>query len=568
MSVLAASLAEAYPEANTGVGITIVGLQEQLVGQVRLGLLVVLAAVALVLLIACLNVANLLLARASARAKEIALRAALGAGRARLMRQLLTESVILALGGGAIGLLLAYWIVDLLIAFSPPGTPRVDEIGIDAPVFVFTLAISVLTGVVFGLFPALQLSKPDLNQSLNEGRGTRDASSGNRLRSLLVVAEVAFALMILVAAGLAMKSFANLLHVEPGFNAEHIVTMTVSLPRSKYPEQHQSAAFFMRLLESTSRLPGVEAAGAISSLPLSGGGTDADFVIKGRPEPRPGEEPVAWYSSVTPDYFRAMGIRLVKGRLFTELDGPDSPAAVIITEDMARRFFPEEEPLGKQIGSGARGPWREIVGVVADVKHFGLEQDARPTMYLAHSQFPARGMALTVRTTSTPAALAAAVRDGVAVLDGDIPVSNVRTMEEIISASVASPRFTLALLATFAGLALLLAAVGVYGIVSYSVTQRTHEIGLRIALGAHTVDVVKLVVGQAAILAVAGVSAGVAGALAVTRLMETLLFGVSATDPVILIVIALLLFGVALTASFIPARRAAKVDPMIALRRE
>jgi putative ABC transport system permease protein len=572
MSALAGALAEQYPQPNSGVGTTIVGLQEQVVGETKTALMVLLAAVALVLLIACANVANLLLARASVREKEIAVRAALGAGRPRLVRQFLTESVLLGLTGGVLGLLLAFWMVELLVTLSPDGTPRVDEIGIDAPVLAFTIAVAVLTGLVFGLVPALQSSNPNLNQTLKEGRGAGEATRRRRLRSVLVVSEIALALMLMVGAGLLMKSFFNLIHVDPGFNATNVVTMRVALPRTRYPERHQPAAFFAQLTERVGQLPGVEAAGAISTLPLGGGGTDSNFIIEGRPEAPPGEEdPVAWYSSVTPAYFRAMGIKLIKGRLFTEQDRADSAGAVIIAETLARRYFPGEEPLGKRIGNRT-GPgqiqWREIVGVVADVKHFGLETTARPTMYLPHGQSPARLMILTIRAASDPMNLAGAVRSQVASLDSNLAVSNIRTMEQVVAESVAAPRFTLLLLGIFAGLALILAGVGIYGVMSYSVTQRTHEIGLRMALGAGASDVLKLVVGQGAVLALIGVAIGLAGAYGVTRLMSTLLFNVSATDPLTFVSIALLLVGVALAASFIPARKASKVDPMAALRCE
>jgi putative ABC transport system permease protein len=571
MSTLSAGLAQQYPEANHGIAITIVGLQEQLVGETKTALTVLLAAVALVLLIACANVANLLLARASVREKEIAVRAALGASRRRLVQQLLTESVLLGLFSGVLGLLLAFWIVELLISISPAGTPRVDEISIDTPVLVFNLVVALVTGFAFGIVPALQSSKPNLNQSLAEGRGAGEATRKRRLRSILVVCEIALALVLMVGAGLLMKSFYKLMNVDPGFNADNVVTMRVALPRTRYPELHQSAAFFVALNERVSALPGVETAGATSTLPLGGGGTDADFIIEGQPEARPGEQdPVAWYSSVTPEYFKSMGIKLIKGRFFTDQERADSSGAVIIAEAMARRYFPGEEPLGQRIGSGGGGQirWREIVGVVADVKQFGLETEARPTLYLPHSQSPSRLMVLTIRATSDPLNLAAAVRAQVTALDNNLAVSNIRTMEEVVGRSVASPRFTLLLLGAFAGLALILAALGIFGLISYSVTQRTHEIGLRMALGAGASDVLKMVVGEGAVLALIGVALGLVGAFAATRMMSSLLFDVSATDPLTYSLIALLLVGVALTASFIPARRAVKVDPMAALRCE
>ena len=570
MSALAADLGEEYPQTNKGVGMTIVGLQEQIVGQFKTALLVLLAAVALVLLIACANVASLLLARASAREKEFAIRSALGANRRRLMRQLLTESVLLSLTGGALGLLLAFWMVDALKALSPQGTPRVSEINIDLPVLGFTCAVALLTGLAFGLVPALQTSKPNLNQTLKEGRGTGDATRRSGLRSALVISEIALAMMLLIGAGLLLKSFVNLMNVDPGFRPANVLTMSVVLPRTRYAERSRCSSFYAQLLERIDRLPGVESTGATSSLPLSGGGTDSDFVIEGRPQAGPGEEPAAWYSSVTPAYFKTMGIRLIKGRVFTEQDRPDSTPAIIITEAMAKRYFPDEEPLGRRIGNpgGDKTDWREIVGVVADVKQFGLDTDARPTMYLPHGQSPARGMSLTVRTASDPLRIVDEVRRQVSDLDGNLAVSNILTMDQLVSQSVSDPRFILVLLVSFAGLALLLAAVGIYGLISYSVTQRTHEIGLRMALGAEASDVLRLVVGHGALLALIGVGAGILGAFALTRLMSSLLFGVNATDPAIFGLIGLLLMGVALAASFIPARRATRVDPMIALRCE
>jgi len=570
MSALAAHLAEEYPQANKGVGMTIVGLQEQIVGRFKLALLVLLAAVGLVLLIACANVANLLLARASAREKEFAIRSALGANRRRLIRQLLTESVLLSVTGGTLGLLLAFWMLDALKTLSPQATPRVSEIGIDLPVLGFTLAVALFTGLAFGLVPALQTSKPNLNQTLNEGRGTGDSSRRSRLRSILVVSEIAIAMMLLIGAGLLMKSFVNLMNVNPGFRPGNVLTMSVVLPRPRYPEQTRWVSFYDQLLERIGRLPGVESVGAVSSLPLSGGGTDSDFMIEGRPEAGPGEQPVAWYSSVSPGYFATMGIRVVKGRVFTEQDRAESPPAIVITEAMAKRYFPDEEPLGKRIGNsnGGQIAWREIVGVVADVKHFGLDTDARPTMYLPHAQVPVRFMSLTIHTASEPLRIVADVRRQVSDLDGNLAVSNILTMDQLVSQSVADPRFILVLLASFAGIALLLAALGIYGLISYSVTQRTHEIGLRMALGAEASDVLRMVVGHGALMASIGVGIGMACAFALTRLMSSLLFDVSATDPAIFASIGLLLMGVALAASFVPARRAIRVDPMIALRYE
>jgi putative ABC transport system permease protein len=569
MSTIAARLSEQYPEANAGIGATLVPLHEQTVGNVRLALMILLAAVAFVLLIACANVANLLLARATARGREIAIRTALGAGRGRLIRQLLTESVLLALLGGALGLLLAFWLVELLVTFSPDGTPRAREIAVDGPMLVFTLGVALVTGVIFGLVPALQASRPDLNQSLKENKGANASGGGHRIRNVLVVAEIALALVLLVGAGLLMKSFVNLLKVDPGFNAENVLTLRVGLPRTRYPEPHQINGFYSQLIERVKGLPGVGSAGATSTLPLGGSNSDTSFIIEGRPVSAGADGPVAWYSSVTTDYFSALGMRLTRGRLFDERDQEKTTRVVVISQEMARRYWPDEDPIGKRIGNEGDEPdWTEIVGIVADVKQFGLTIEDRPTMYFPQSQQPSRVMFVAVRGQSDPTALAGAVRGQVSELDKDLAVSQVLSMKEVVSRSVAEPRFTLLLLTVFAGLALVLAAVGIYGVMSYSVTQRRHEIGIRMALGASSGEVLRLVVGHGLVLTAAGVGIGLGAAVALTRVMESLLYGVSATDPLTFAAIALLLTAVAVAASFIPARRATRVDPMIALRYE
>ncbi|HXI93360.1 MAG TPA: ABC transporter permease [Blastocatellia bacterium] len=567
MSGLTQQIAERYPDTNKGVGAMLVPLHEQLVGDVRPAMLVLLGAVGLVLLIACANVANLLLARAAAREKEVAIRAALGASRARLIRQHLTESLVLAVIGGALGLLIAFWMVDLLVSFAPKGTPRLDEIAIDRSILAFTFGIAVLTGLTFGLAPALLSSRTNFNSALKEGgRDTSATSRGARLRSALVVSEVALALMLLVGAGLLIKSFVNLQRVDPGFNPTSALRVDVTLPRTRYPERNQSAAFYKQLLERVAALPGVQSAGAVSSLPLSGGGTDSDFGIEGRPPAEPGHPQVAWYSSVTPDYFRAMGIRLLRGREFTEADNAAAPKAVLISESMARRYFPDEDPLAKRLVFGKDA--REIVGIISDVKFFGLNLDARPSMYFPHAQAPARVMSLVVRTQGEPLMLAAVIRGQVSALDRDLAVSSVMTMGELVGRSLAEPRFVLLLLGAFAAVAMLLSAIGVYGVVSYSVTQRSHEIGVRMALGAQMSDVLKLVVGQGMSMVLGGVGLGLIAAFALSRVMESLLFGVSATDLPTFAATSLILAGVALGACFVPARRATRVDPMESLRYE
>lgn len=565
MEAIGARLAAQYPEANTGVGVTLVSLKEQLVANTRTTLLVLLGAILFVLLIACANVANLLLARATAREKEMAIRSALGASRGRITRQLLTESLILSVSGGALGFLLSFWIVDVLVALSPDGAPRVGEIGIDRTVLAFTTCIAVLTGLIFGLAPSLRASKPHLSDSLREGKGS-SGKSGSGVRSGLVVAEVALALVLLIGAGLLMKSFVNLLQVDAGFDPSNVLTARVFLPATRYPQRTQIAPFYAQVVDRLKSLPGVESVGAVSTLPLGGDDTDAGFRIEGRPEPRPGEGLAAWYSSVTTDYFRVMKMRLVKGRLFTEQDQSSPSRVVIINETMSRRFFPDEDPIGKRIGSPTA--WREIIGVMTDVKHFGLASAARPSMYFPYGQVPQRGMTLTVRAASDPLGLASALRSEVWALDGNLAVMSVSSMERIVATSVADRRAALLLLGIFAGFAMLLAAVGIYGVMAYAVSQRTHEIGIRIALGADRRSVLGLVVRHGMLLCAIGVVIGLAASFALTRVMTTMLFGVGATDAMIFAAVPVLLVLVALAAVLIPARRAMKVDPMVALRYE
>ncbi len=568
MNAFAAQIAQQYPDSNSGVGALLVPLHEQVVGDVRLAMLVLLGAVALVLLIACANVANLLLSRAAVREKEVAIRAALGASRSRLIRQHLTESLLLAVVGGAFGLLVAFWMVEVLVSFAPKGTPRLEEIAIDTRVLAFTFVIALLTGLAFGVAPALLSSRTNFNSSLKEGgRDARASARGNRVRSALVVAEVSLALMLLVGAGLLIKSFVNLQHVDPGFTARGALRLDVALPRVRYAEPTRAAAFFKQLLDRVEALPGVEAAGGVSSLPLSGGGTDTSFLIEGQPQPEPNREPVSLFAKVTPDYFRAMGIRLLRGRLMADGDSTDAPKVAVISDEMSRRYFADDDPLGKALLFGSKDR-REIVGIVSDVKFFGLNLDARPMMYFSEQQFPARGMSLIVRTSGDPMALATAVRSEVQTLDRDLAVSNVMPMEQLVNASLAEPRFLLLLLGVFAGAALVLSVIGVYGVVSYSVAQRSHEIGVRMALGAQAGDVLKLVLGKGMVLVGGGVAIGLGGAFVLSRIVESLLFGVGARDLATFALTAVVLAGVALGACFVPARRATKVDPMVALRYE
>jgi putative ABC transport system permease protein len=574
MTALAQRQAERYPETNTGIGVKIVSLHEQTVGDVRAMLVVLLGAVGFVLLIACANVANLLLARAAGRQKEMAIRGALGASRVRVVRLLLTESVVLAVWGGALGLLLASWSLDLLISLKPANLPRLAEIGINRTVFIFTLAISVVTGIVFGLVPAFQASKPDLNEGLKEsGRGATGSPGRHRVRAALVVSEVALSLVLLVGAGLMIRSFARLLAVDPGFKADHVLTAFVSLPVSKYPKREEQAAFFERLIERLRNLPGVSSTGVITDIPLFGG-SSTGVEIDGRPAPLPGQRPMTDYCMISPDYFTAMGVALIKGRAFSHYDTEDAPAVVIINQTMAARFFPGENPIGKRIGlSGNPRDWREIVGVAGDVRNYGVDAEVKPGVYVPFFQNApgylagvASAMNVMVRSTSAPSALTAALLEQVQALDKDQPVSEIRTMEWYLSESMAQRRFNMLLLGVFGALALVLAAVGIYGVIAYTVTQRTHEMGIRIALGARGGDILKLIFASAMLTTVSGIVLGLAAALALTRLLGSLLYQVTATDPFVYASITLLLLVVAIIATYIPARRAMKVNPITALR--
>ena len=567
MSAIAGRLAEQYSGSNAGWDVNIVPMQEYDVRDIKPALLILLGAVALVLLIACANVANLLLARATARQKEIAIRTALGASRWRVVRQLLTESVLLALAGGAVGLLLALWGTDLLLALAPEDLPRVKDVALDGGVIAFTLSVTLLTGIIFGLAPAWQASRPNLNETLKEGgRGT--TGGHHRVRGSLVVTEVALALVLLVGAGLLIRSFYRLQQVNPGFNTKNALAVTLSLPGKKYAQPDQLSAFYTQLIEKVASLPGVVATGASQTLPIQGDYL-LGFNIQGRPPAAPGEDKSTNYYAVTPDYFKSMGIPLIRGRVFTDQDRKDSPRVAIINEEMARRYFPDENPIGKEINV-TNGPetFREIVGIVGDVKQYGLAQPTTLQTYEPFSQNPFSGMTLVVRSESNPAGLTSAIRTQVLSIDKDQPIARTRALEQLVSDSVAKQRFAMLLLGTFGAVALVLAAVGLYGVMSYAVTQRTHELGIRMALGASTGNVLKLVVGQGMALALVGVGIGLGGAFALTRLMANLLFATGATDPVTFVGISLLLVGVAVAACLVPARRATKVDPMVALRYE
>jgi putative ABC transport system permease protein len=593
MANITAALEKQYPGSNQGNSATITPLLENYVSDVRRALYVLLAAVAFVLLIACANVASLTLARAAARSKEMAVRVALGAGRWRIVRQLLTESLLLALVGGGLGLLLAQWGLSVILAVSPQGAiPRVAEISLDTRVLLFTAAISILTGIVFGLAPALQASRPDVQETLKE---TARGATGrrHRLRSAMVVAEVALTLVLLVGAGLMIRSFYRLQQVSPGFSTESTLSFRVSLPQQKYPdtELDKRINFFTQVREKLQSLPGVESVGLSSGLPLGNNGWQTSFTVVGRPDPPIAETPSMEACVADIGYFQTMRIPLVRGRWFGEQDNrahlrPEdlkgkSPIeqfvaglrSIVIDEEFARRHWPNEDPVGRQIRLGrASDPLATpvtVVGVVGRVKMEGVRNNSdRVQGYLPFRQFPFGGMTFTVRTHLPPEQLIASARQQVAAVDPNQPIYDVRTLEEIRADSVAPERLQLTLLGVFAAVALALALVGIYGVISWSVTERTHEIGVRVALGARTSDVLRLVVGQGMKLVGAGVALGLAGGLLLTRLMAALLFEVSASDPLTFGSIALLLVGVALLACLIPARRATKVDPMVALRYE
>jgi putative ABC transport system permease protein len=573
MATIAARLAEQYPDSNTGWSTKVVSMQDYEVADIKPTLVFLWWAVALVLLVACANVANLLLARATVREKEFAIRTALGAGRGRIIRQLLTESLLLALIGGGIGLLLAVWGIEALIALAPEDLPRVKEVAIDSTAILFTLGVSVVTGLVFGLAPALQSSRFSVSETLKEGgRGASGGPRRQRIRNVLVVAEVSLALVLLVGAGLMIRSFLRLQQVDPGFNPRNALMASVSLSRTKYANSEQRAAFHKAVTEKLSSAPGVTAAGVTQTLPMWGDYL-LGFHVQGRPPANPGEETGADYCAVTPGYFDAMGIRLVRGRLFTEQDREGAPRVALVSEQFARMHFPGEDPIGQSIHI-TNGPtaYREIVGIVGDVKQLGLAQETRAQMYEPLYQQPHSFVTLVVRTEGSPEAAGSLLRAAVFEVDKDQPLSRIRTLEYVVAGSIARQRFAMMLFGIFAVAALVLAAVGLYGVMSYSVTQRTHEIGIRMALGADRKDILRLVVGQGMILSAIGVIIGLAGAYLLGKLASSflsgLLFQVAVTDLLTFIVIPVVLVGVALAASFVPARRAIKVDPVVALRHE
>ena len=571
--VIDQNLATQYPVDNKNRASVLIPLQERIVGQSRQSLLVLFAAVSLVLLIACANFANLLLARAAEREREFVIRTALGAGRWRLVRQLLTESLLVSLMGGAIAVLLAIWGTNLLVWMKPQNLPRLREISLDIRVLGFTFGIALLTGLVFGLLPAWTASRTGAGEALKEGgRSSTAGAARQRLRSSFVIAELAVALVLLVGAGLLIKTFWKLRSVQPGFNPDHLLTMRVELPETRYKEVEKQTRFRQQTLDSINALPGVEAA-MVSELPLTGEELDHEFLVENRPPITPGDEPSVQTRSIMGNYFHVMQIPLRAGRDFNGSDFQEhSPLVAIANDALVRQFFPNEDPIGKRV-RWARDPndrWRTIVGVVGDVKHFGLDLPAEPELYTPYTQIDPwkRWMTFVARTQTTPAAMAQVVKQRVWKVDSQLPVTRVLAMDEVSAASFASRSFNMLLLSIVAGLALVLAAVGIYGVMSYAVTQRTQEIGIRMALGAGVPDVLRLVMRSGMWMTLIGVVSGLAGAVALTRLMQSLLFGVTPTDKITFAAVSGILILVALVACYLPARRATKVDPMIALRYE
>jgi len=570
-----------YPEyykSEIGVGTNVIGLQEKNVKGIRRALFLILGAVVFVLLIACANVANLLLARAAVRQKEMAVRAALGSGRGRIIRQLLTESLLLSIIGGGLGVLLAFFILRVLLVGSPLDPLQVASVKLDTTALGFTLLVTLLVGVLFGLAPALQGSKVDLNEELKEGggRGSMQGLRHNRTRTILVISEVTLSMVLLVGAGLMIQSFLRLLSVNPGFDAPHILSMRLTLPGAKYPQNPNVTAFYQQLQDRINALPGVQSSAVISQLPSAAEKTEASFEIEGRPfiTDQDREDGIADWRFISPSYFKTMGINLLRGRTFTDEEGKLLRPVAIINDRLARRFFPGEDATTKRIRLTPTSPWLQIVGVVPDIKNHGLTAETSQEMYFPYIDTsnglpgPLRTMTVVVRSNGDPAALINPVRNELHSLDKNLPPYKVQTMEQVMADSMSKSRFTMLLLAVFAGLALVLAAGGVYSVMAYSVAQRTHEIGIRSALGAQQGDIFKLIMRQGFLLAVIGVVLGAIAGLALTRVMSNLLFTVSATDPKIFIGVAALLILVALLACYLPARRATKVKPVVALRNE
>lgn len=573
MSIIAAQLEKQYPKSNPDNKVAIKSAYERIVGQIRTPLFLLLASVGAVLLIACANVANLLLAKSVTRNKEIAIRSVLGANRMRIIRQLLTESLILALVGGTLGLLLATWGVSAIISF--PGldsVPRMIDVKVDGQVLIFTLILSCATGVIFGLVPALQSTKLDLNESLKESnRATTGSCGQNKLRSILIVAEITFTLILLISSGLFIKSFVKLQQVDAGFKSDNILIATLSLPKTKYPEPEQKVAFYQELLTRLATIPGVESVASSNRLPLQNAGNQTSFFLEDFPQDikiLPSTE----YTVVPPSYFKTLSIKLLSGRVFTEQDRKDSLPVVIIDEKFAKKYWPNQNPIGKKIKGGDKDsddPWMEVVGVVASIRYDELsEGDNLVQMYRPYYQSPSSRINLAIKVTGDTLSYTGILRKEVLSLDKELPIYDVKTFSQLVENSIAPEKLLLVLLGIFASVALILASVGVYGVISYSVSQRTHEIGIRMALGAQSEQVVMMIVKQGMTLALIGIGIGLLGAFLLTRVMTSLLYEVSTTDPTIFISSAVFLSLVSLTACYLPARKATKVDPLIALRYE
>lgn len=571
LNTIAARLAQQHPESNAGFGLGIVRLQEFIVGSVRTALLILAGAVALVLLIACINVVNLLLVRVVSREKEIAIRTALGATQNRLVKQLATEGLVLAGLGGLLGFVFSIWATSAMRKILPDNLPALVPIYHDGAALIFLIGTTILLGVTFGIVPALRLAKQDFTDSLN-GRGTSAGQNVHRLRTAFVISELALAVMLLAGAGLLIKSFVRLQQVDLGFEAKNLLTMEVLLPRSRYPADNQRANFFAELIGRIEKLPGVEGAAAAVQAPLIGLDVDkSTFTVRGANPARPGHEPDARLHVVTPEYIRTLKVPLRAGRMFTEHDNRDSPGVIIINETMAKQYWPNDNPIGRQLTLGLRllpddPAVREVVGVVGTLRHFGLAAAEEPQMYVPHGQTPWPEMTLLVRGSADAGKLAPAVRAQVRLMDKDLPVSKIQTMEQGLKDSIAQPRFRALLLGFFAGIAIALSALGLYGVMAYSVTQRTSEIGIRMALGASTGDVLSEIFREGLYIVALGLIVGLAGAFALTRLLASLLFGVGAGDPFTFAGVCVLMPLVALLASYLPARRAIRVDPAVALR--
>ena len=565
--MIAAHLEQQFPDSNTGKNLRLLSLREQLVGGTRTMLFVLFGAVGFVLLIACANVANLLLVRAAARQKEIALRTALGASQLRIVRQMLTESLLLSILGGALGVLLAVWGVQLLVTLSANSLPPTVNVAIDTTVLAFTFVISILTGLLFGLAPAFRTANVNLIDSLKEGTRGAEGTLRNRTRSLLVVFESAVAVVLLIGAGLLVRSLIALQSVDPGFDANNVLTFRMDLPNKKYEGEGKLANFFEQLESRVSSLPGVQSVGLVTDLPMSGQLSDLPYTVEGRPPVAPDQALDADFRLINNNYFSALRIPLLRGRNFTEQEVKEGKPVTIVSKQLVDTVFPNEDPLGKRLVSGMSGIAFEIIGVVGDIRHNSLGAPPFPTMYLPTRDFANRRN-LVVRTQNDPLSIVGAVRQEVHALDPDQPISEVKRMTDWVDASVAGPRYSATLLGLFAALAMILAATGIYGVMSYTVAQRTHEIGVRMAMGARRLDVLKLVVSQGMMLTLIGVALGLIGAFALTRVMSSLLFGVTAKDPLTFAAVAALLSLVAFIACFIPAHRATKVDPLVALRYE